>query len=122
MIKKQEKQMPADNITLLQKLAESGYLGYAFVCLITFLGASVRYVKSLAKGQAIVFRDWMLELVVSAFVAVMIGLLCEAFEVDYIWSCVAIGWGAHEGTRALYLAKNAIHKRLGIKEPPEKLN
>ena len=111
--------MPAEKLTLVQKLYEVGAFGWLFLCLITFLGATVRYVKGLAKGQALNVRNWLIELVISAFVALMTGLLCEAFEVDYIWSCVIIGWSAHEGTRALYLLRNVINKRFDIKDPDD---
>lgn len=106
--------MPADTVTLIQKIQESGIVVWIFMGILMMLGTTVRYLKSLGKKEAISVRNWVIEIIISSFVSIMAGLLCVAYEVDWIWSFVIIGLASHEGTRALYLFRNWLYKKWDI--------
>lgn len=103
--------MPIEKISFLEKMSDAGIWTWIFLIVTITLGATVRYVKTL-KQKPFKLMNLVIELVVSAFVAIMAGLICAAMEIDYIWSFAIIGMSSHQATRALYLIQNLVNKKL----------
>lgn len=102
--------MPGDKITFLQELNQLGLWGYIGMIALTMWAGTVRYFSSLKKGETATLKGWSFEVMVSGFVGVIAGLICEHYGLGSYISWAIIGLAAHTGTRSLYLFSNLIRK------------
>ena len=97
-----------DKLTFLQELHQLGFWGYIGMALLTVWAGTVRYFSSLKKGEKATLRGLSFEVMVSGFVGVLAGLVCEHYGLGSYISWAIIGLVAHKGTRSLYLVSNLM--------------
>lgn len=102
--------MPADNLSFVQRLAEYGLLGYAWLLIISVWGGTVRYITDIKLGNKPSFIAWLYEAVVSAFVGVITAMTCQYYQLDFLLTSAITGVAAHNGTRTLYVIAEIIKK------------
>lgn len=60
------------------------------------------------------FMEFIGEMVTSAFAGVITFYLCQASEINGLWTAVMVAISGHMGTRALYMLEAIAQKKLGI--------
>ena len=98
-----------DNLSFLQRLHEYGYLGYAWILLVSFWAGTAKYLTSL-NGKKPNFIGWLTETCVSGFVGIIAAMTCQYYQVDFLLTSAVTGICAHNGTRSLYLIGQLIKK------------
>lgn len=104
------KNMPQDKLSFIQRLAEYGMFGYAWLIIISVWGGTVRYINEIKKGGKPTFLGWLCEAIVSGFVGVITAMCCQYYELDFLLTSAITGMAAHNGTRTLYIIAEMIKK------------
>lgn len=106
--------MPADNLSFLQRLAEYGLLGYAWLIVISIWGGTVRYITDVKRGDKPSFMSWLYEAIISAFVGIITAMLCQYYHLDFLLTSAITGMAAHNGTRTLYVIAEVLKKKAQV--------
>ncbi|AUR93186.1 TMhelix containing protein [Vibrio phage 1.184.A._10N.286.49.A5] len=101
--------MPHDSLSIAQRIQEFGYIGYAWIVVLSLFAGTVRYLTGL-NGKPPKLFAWIVEMLVSGFVGLLTGLLCYYYEIDPILMLVIVGVSAHNGTRSIYLLTEILKK------------
>lgn len=102
--------MPMDNLSFLQRLAEYGILGYLWLLVISIWGGTVRYISDIKRGNKPSFISWLYEACVSGFVGIITAMTCQYYQLDFLLTSAITGMAAHNGTRTLYVLAEIIKK------------
>lgn len=81
-------------------------LTYLWVLLLAGVGGLVRFIRELnqattPKPLKFIFLKLVGELIVSSFAGVVTFLLCQAMDIDLLWSAVATAVAGHMGGNAI---------------------
>lgn len=102
--------MPMDNLSFLQRLAEYGILGYLWILVISIWGGTVRYISDIKRGNKPSFISWLYEACISGFVGVITAMVCHHYKLDFMLTSAITGIAAHNGTRTLFVLAEIIKK------------
>jgi len=105
--------MPMDNLSFLQRIAEYGLLGYAWLIVISIWGGTVRYISDIKRGNKPSFVSWLYEACISGFVGIITAMVCQYNQLDFSLTSAITGMAAHNGTRTLYLIADFLKKNSG---------
>ena len=106
------KNMPMDNLSFLQRLAEYGIFGYLWLLVISIWGGTVRYISDIKRGNKPSFISWLYEACVSGFVGIITAMTCQYYQLDFLLTSAITGIAAHNGTRTLYVLAEIIKKNM----------
>ena len=116
-----DKNMPYEKMSILQRLAEYGLLGYVWILIISVWGGTVRYISDIKRGNKPSFISWLSEACISGFVGIITAMLCSHYNLDFLLTSAITGIAAHNGTRTLFVLAEILKKNSNIQIESTKL-
>lgn len=112
------KDMPQDTLSFLQRLHEYGPIYFWWIFLACFAGTA-KYLGGL-RGEKPSFFGWLSETIICAFVGVVTALTCQYYALDFYMTSAIVAISAHNGTRSLYVISDMLKKNIKapINQPP----
>jgi hypothetical protein len=90
---------------------EKGFPTWAFVLGLSFIAGTLRYWGCVIQGRKFSVRECLLELLTSAFVSIVVYMLCTGCGLTEYIAISLSGVASYFGTRALSLVFNFVEDR-----------
>ena len=86
---------------------------YLWVVGLSILGGTVRTLTNLKAGMEWkdVFRRWVIDITVSAFIGIITFFLCEYAQLEPVLTAAFVGVSAHMGTRAILIIEEILYRK-----------
>jgi len=80
---------------------------------LSILGGTVRTLTNLKAGMEWkdVFRRWVIDITVSAFIGIVTFFLCEYAQLEPVLTAAFVGISAHMGTRAIVIVEEILYRK-----------
>lgn len=90
------------------------FITYIWVIGMSILGGTVRTLTNLKLGMSIsdIFRRWIIDITVSAFIGIVTFFLCEYASLEPILTAAFVGISAHMGTRAIVIVEELLYRKV----------
>ena len=94
------------------------WITYFWVILLSIWGGIAHNIQKLRKGVIARFSlsELVGDIVISGFVGVLTFWLCEAAQIDRLWTAFIIGVTSHMGTRGLMAFEELVARKFSIRE------
>jgi hypothetical protein len=109
-----ENNMPQDNLSFIQRLAENGIFGYLWLLFISLWGGTVSYIEDVRKGAMPTFINWLYKACTSGFVGVITAMICQYYKLDSNLTAALTGVASYNGTQTLVFIIEAIKKNSSV--------
>jgi len=89
-------------------------LTWLWVLGLSILGGTVRTLTHLAVGMKFrdIFRRWIIDIIVSAFIGIITFLLCEYAGFENTLTAAMVGIASHMGTRAIVMIEEIFYRKV----------
>jgi len=90
---------------------------YVWVVGLSILGGTVRTLTNIKIGMnwKDVFRRWIIDITVSAFIGIVTFFLCEYAQLEPVLTAAFVGISAHMGTRAIVIIEEMLYRKAANK-------